>query len=64
MKGPAPEGATVVLFPALAEAVHDHPAYEEALRGRDLPEEPLRGTAVAGPRRWVRSLTGTFRLLR
>jgi hypothetical protein len=54
----------VVVFPAFAESVHDYASYEEALRARDLAEEPLRGIALAGPRRWVRSLTGMLRLLR
>jgi hypothetical protein len=61
---PLPDGAVAVPFPAFAAAVHDHAEYLAALAERDLAAGPLIGLGVAGPTRWVRSLTGSFRLLR
>lgn len=61
---PPPSGAVIVPFPAFAAAVNDHAEYLAALAERDLGAERLIGLGLAGPRRWVKSLTGSLRLLR
>jgi hypothetical protein len=63
-RGAGRRRATLVVFPALAGSVHDWRSFEEARRARDLADEPLREIALAGPRRWARSLTGMLRLPR
>jgi Protein of unknown function (DUF2000) len=62
--GPAPDGTAVVPFPAFARALHAYPDCEAALPCRDLAAETIDGLGLAGPARWVKSLTGALRLLR
>jgi hypothetical protein len=52
---------TVVPF---ARALHDYADYESAFPTRDLSGEAIDGLGLAGPSKWVRSLTGSLRLLR
>lgn len=54
----------VVPFPAFARALHDYAEYETAFPERDLSEETIDGLGLAGPSKWVRSLTGSLKLLR
>lgn len=57
-------GGVVVPFPAFARAMNAYEDYEAALPHRDLATEPLAGLGLAGPRKWVASLTGSLGLLR
>jgi hypothetical protein len=61
---PPPEGAIVVPFPRFARQLHDYREYEAVIPERDLATEPIDGLALAGPSKWVRSLTGALKLLR
>jgi hypothetical protein len=57
-------GAAVVPFPAFARAIHVFADYETALGTRSLDEEEIDGLGLAGPTAWVKSLTGSLKLLR
>lgn len=59
-----PGERAVVPFPAFARSQHVYADYEAAFPGRDLSEEPIDGLGLAGPAKWVRSLTGALKLLR
>jgi hypothetical protein len=61
---PPPEAAVVVPFPAYARALHRYADYVAAAPTRDLGEEPIDGLGLAGPGKWVRSLTGALKLFR
>jgi len=61
---PIPEGAAVVPFPAFARSFHDFDEYREIFPQKSLDAEEIDGLGLAGPARWVRSLTGAFKLLR
>lgn len=54
----------IVPFPAFARALHNYSNYELAFPERDLANEVIDGLGIAGPVRWVRSLTGALRLLK
>ncbi|MBN8949528.1 MULTISPECIES: DUF2000 domain-containing protein [unclassified Rhizobium] len=54
----------IVLFPAFARLLHDYREYEATFPGRDLAEEAIDGLGIAGPSKWVKSLTGSLKLLR
>jgi hypothetical protein len=58
------DGCALVAFPAFARALHDYRDYETTFPDRNLDEEVIDGIGLAGPTRWVRSLTGSLRLLR
>lgn len=60
----APQGANVVPFPQFAQTIHDFATYANVFACRDLGSEPLLGIGIAGPDKWVRSLTGSLKLLR
>lgn len=60
----APGGVAVVPFPAFARSIHSFAEYEQQLAERDLTNEELDGIGLLGPTRWVRSLTGSLKLLR
>lgn len=57
------EGAFVV-FPAFARALHDYREYEALFPGRKLSDEAIDGIGLCGPAKWVKSLTGSLKLLR
>ncbi|MBD8891851.1 DUF2000 domain-containing protein [Roseibium litorale] len=57
------EGA-VVPFPRFARSLHAYRDYEARFPEKDLSVEPLDGLGLAGPAKWVRSLTGSLKLLR
>jgi hypothetical protein len=61
---PPPVTAVVVPFPAYARALHVYADYVNEAPTRDLGAEPLDGLGLAGPGRWVRSLTGALKLFR
>jgi hypothetical protein len=61
---PVPEGASVVPFPAFARALHDFADYEATFPSRRLDDEVIDGLGLAGPAKWVKSLTGSLKLLR
>jgi len=54
----------VVAFPAFARAMHVYAEYETTIPNRDLAAEVIDGVGIAGPAKWVRSLTGSLKLLR
>lgn len=54
----------IVPFPAFARALHNYSDYERTFPERDLAGEVIDGLGIAGPVRWVRSLTGSLRLLK
>ncbi len=59
-----PEGATIVPFPAFARSIHVFADYEKALGTKSLDDEEIDGLGLAGPAPWVKSLTGSLKLLR
>lgn len=59
-----PEEAIVVIFPAFARELHTFNDYEEIFPTRDLLNEKIDGIAIAGPTKWVKSVTGSFGLIR
>lgn len=61
---PAPQDGIVVPFPAFARGLHSFADYQAAFPGRDLGAETIDGLGLAGPERWVKSLTGSLKLLR
>lgn len=61
---PVPAGGTVVIFPQFARAIHDVAAYVEELKARTIAAETIEGIGLAGPEKWVKSLTGSLKLLR
>lgn len=54
----------VVAFPAFARPLHIYAEYEAALPQKELATEIIDGLGLAGPAKWVRSLTGSLKLLR
>lgn len=58
------ERRSVVAFPAFARSLHDYREYEAAFPNRDLTQETIDGLGIAGPAKWVKSLTGSLKLLR
>ncbi|WP_176393727.1 MULTISPECIES: DUF2000 domain-containing protein [Yersinia] len=60
----APHERAIVPFPAFARSMHSFQDYEETFPSRSLSDEPLDGLGLAGPEKWVRSLTGALKLLR
>lgn len=54
----------VVPFPAFARSLHDYGEYESTFPARDISEETIDGIGIAGPSKWVKSLTGSLKLLR
>lgn len=61
---PMPDGGVVVPFPAYARAIHDFAEYQADFAARHIAAAPLDGVGLAGPDRWMRSLTGQLKLLR
>ena len=58
------EGKAVVPFPAFARSIHSYAEYERIFPDRDLAGEAIEGVGLAGPPKWIRSLTGAMKLLR
>ena len=61
---PAPDGAIVVPFPRFARSLHAFADYRARFPKCDLASEPIDGLGLAGAEKWVRSLTGSLKLLR
>ena len=61
---PVENDRAIVPFPAFARALHDYRDYEAIFPGRDLAGEAIDGLGLAGPSKWVKSLTGSLKLLR
>ncbi|WP_096176552.1 DUF2000 domain-containing protein [Cohaesibacter sp. ES.047] len=59
-----PDDRAVVPFPAFARTLHAYEDYEASLPQKDLSEEVIDGVGLAGPAKWVKSLTGSLKLLR
>ncbi|MEY8096942.1 DUF2000 family protein [Falsihalocynthiibacter sp. S25ZX9] len=55
---------SVVAFPAFARSLHSFEEYESVFPERRLMTEKLDGIGLCGPSKWVRSLTGSLKLLR
>jgi hypothetical protein len=60
----APSGAIMVPFPRFARQIHAYADYAAELTRRDLATEMIDGVGFAGPGKWVRSMTGSLKLLR
>ncbi|WVT76758.1 DUF2000 domain-containing protein (plasmid) [Sinorhizobium chiapasense] len=58
------EDRIVVPFPAFARSLHIFADYEAQFPKRDLAEEVIDGIGLAGTAKWVKSLTGSLKLLR
>ena len=61
---PQPGERAIVPFPAFARSLHDYADYETTFPDRDLSEEVIDGLGLVGPSKWVKSLTGSLKLLR
>ncbi|MEI2298443.1 DUF2000 domain-containing protein [Ensifer sp. MJa1] len=61
---PKLEDRIVVPFPAFARSLHSYADYQTQFPGRDLSEETIDGVGLAGASKWVKSLTGSLKLLR
>lgn len=61
---PPPAGAVVAPFPRFARNLHRFEDYLAQFPQRDLAGEPIDGVGLVGPEKWVRSLTGSLKLLR
>ncbi|CDN48079.1 DUF2000 domain-containing protein [Neorhizobium galegae] len=59
-----PQDHVIVPFPAFARSLHDYRDYEATFPDRDLAEEEIDGLGLAGPSKWIKSLTGSLKLLR
>ena len=59
-----PQDRVVVPFPAFARQLHAFADYPATFVDRDLSAETIDGLGLAGPAKWVKSLTGSLRLLR
>lgn len=54
----------MVAFPRFGRSLHVFEEYRALFPNRDLLEEPVEGIGLAGPARWVKSLTGSLKPLR
>ena len=61
---PKQEDRIVVPFPAFARSLHSYADNEAQFPERDLAEETIDGIGLAGTAKWVKSLTGSLKLLR
>ena len=59
---PAPDGAILVPFPRFARNIHRFADYLAEFPQRDLQGEVIEGRGLAGPAKWVKSLTGDLRI--
>lgn len=61
---PRADDSALVVFPAFSRALHDYREYEALLPDKRLAEEIIDGVGLCGPAKWVKSPTGSLRLLR
>jgi hypothetical protein len=59
-----PDGSALVVFPRFARSIHTVEDYWVEHARRSLRLEELLGLGLAGPRTWIRRLTGSIPLLR
>jgi len=53
-----------VPFPAFARSLHQYLDYQQEFPRRTLATETIDGLGLAGPAKWITSLTGSLKLLR
>lgn len=53
-----------VPFPAFARNLHQYQDYQREFPLRTLASETIDGVGLAGPAKWITSLTGSLKLLR
>lgn len=58
------EDGVVVPFPRFARSLHSFADYQAEFPFRYLADEQIDGFGIAGPEKWVKSLTGSLKLLR
>ncbi len=61
---PRGDDCSLVVFPAFSRVLHDFREYEALLPERHLAEAAIDGIGLCGPAKWVKSLTGSLKLLR
>jgi len=61
---PRGDDSALVVFPAFSRSLHDYREYEALLPAKHLADEAIDGVGLCGPAKWVKSLTGSLRLLR
>lgn len=61
---PRSDDSALVVFPAFSRSLHDYQEYEALLPEKHLVGEAIDGVGLCGPAKWVKSLTGSLRLLR
>jgi Protein of unknown function (DUF2000) len=61
---PLPHGGVVVPFPRFARSLHRFEDYLAEFPRRGLADEAIDGLGFCGAEKWVRSLTGSLKLLR
>ncbi len=61
---PRQDGRVIVAFPSFARALHSYGDYEATFSERDLGEEAIDGLGLIGESKWIKSLTGSLKLLR
>lgn len=61
---PTPDGGVLVPFPQFARSLHAFADYQALFPMRDLAAETIDGLGLAGTEHWVKSLTGSLKLLR
>jgi len=61
---PRGDDSALAVFPAFSRSLHDYQEYEALLPGKHLADEVVDGVGLCGPAKWVKSLTGSLRLLR
>ena len=59
-----PEDRVIVPFPQFARSLHAFEEYLVRFPRVDLAEEVIEGVGLAGPEKWIKSLTGSLKLLR
>jgi hypothetical protein len=61
---PTPSEGHGIPFPEFARSLHAFADYKEQFPAHDLAVEPIVDLGIAGPEKWVKSLTGSLKLLR
>ncbi|MEP3247986.1 MAG: DUF2000 family protein [Sneathiella sp.] len=59
-----PKSAQLVAFPAFARSLHSFDEYWSVFPTKSLRAEKIDGLGFCGPSKWIRSLTGSLKLLR
>ncbi|MBS7804773.1 DUF2000 domain-containing protein [Rhizobiales bacterium TNE-4] len=65
IKAQSPDAAGfIVAFPQFARSIHSFADYQALFPTKSLSSETIEGLGLAGPDKWVKSLTGSLKLLR